>query len=63
MLGLAGAVALSRLMESLLFRTGVVDPITLLVVLAIFGLVAVVASWIPARRASRVDPMIAIRAE
>src|SRR6185436_8968274 len=56
-LGMAGALALSRLLESLLFEIGPFDPLTFLMVTAILIGVAFLACWLPARRAARVDPM------
>ncbi|HYK10375.1 MAG TPA: ABC transporter permease [Gemmatimonadales bacterium] len=62
-LGLIGAALLSRVLASLLFDTPRVDPATYLVVTALLLAVAVVACWVPALRASRVDPIEALRAE
>jgi putative ABC transport system permease protein len=62
-LGLAGAFGLTRLMETLLFGVGARDPLTMLAVAAILGLVAVLACYIPARRAGRVNPVVALRYE
>ncbi len=62
-LGLAGAAALTRFMASLIFGIGVHDPLTFLAVAAILICVAAAASYIPARRAMRVDPMVALRYE
>jgi predicted permease len=62
-LGLLAAFALSRLMSSLLFGVGAADPTTYALVAATLVSAAVVASWLPARRASAVDPMDALRAE
>ena len=59
--GLAGAMALGRVMTGLLFGVSGTDPITLVAVAALFGLVAVVASYVPALRASRLDPVQALR--
>lgn len=61
--GLAGALPLTRLIRSLLFGIGSADPLTYFGVAAILGAVALAACYIPARRATRVDPMIALRYE
>jgi len=61
--GLAGAFGLTRLMRALLFGVSPMDPATLgLVLLALFG-VALLASYLPARRAASVDPLVALRSE
>jgi len=62
-LGIGGAVAAGRLTGTLLAGVGSTDPLTFAAVALIFGLVALCASAIPARRASRVDPMEAVRYE
>jgi putative ABC transport system permease protein len=62
-LGAAGAIVLGRAMRSLLYGVGPNDPATLLTVAAILVAVAALASYVPARRAARVDPVIALRAE
>jgi predicted permease len=62
-IGLAGALALSRTMTSLLFDLSPRDPATLLGVAVLLAAVAFVASYLPARRAARVDPLIALRSE
>jgi predicted permease len=62
-LGLAGAAALTRFMSSFLFGIGVDDPLTFLAVGATLILVAALACCVPARRAMRVDPMVALRYE
>jgi putative ABC transport system permease protein len=62
-LGLAGAAALTRYLEALLFGVTRLDPLTLASAAAAFAGVATIASAIPARRASRVDPLVALRCE
>jgi putative ABC transport system permease protein len=61
--GLAAALALSGLLKSLLFGIGPRDPLTFIAAPAIFVAVALVAAYLPARRAARVSPMEALRAE
>jgi putative ABC transport system permease protein len=61
--GLVGALAATRLLNSLLFGIGASDPITFIAIVLLVSAVAFVAAWLPARRATRVDPIIALRAE
>ena len=63
LIGFAGALAITRVMASMLVGVNPTDPLTFAVIVGIFGIIAVTASWIPARRASRLDPMAAIREE
>ena len=61
--GLAGAFAATRLLSSLLFGVGASDPFTFIAIVLLVSVVAFIAAWLPARRATRVDPIIALRAE
>src|SRR5262249_10417581 len=60
-LGLMGAFALTRLIASLLFKVSVTDPITFLSLPLLLAAVSLLACYMPARRATKVDPLIAIR--
>ncbi len=62
-IGAAGALALTRLMRSLIFGVSASDPLTFAGVAAVLIVVAAVASFVPARRAARVDPIDALRME
>jgi putative ABC transport system permease protein len=62
-LGLAGAVVFSRLLRSLLFEVTPTDPVTFACVAGLLLAVAIAATWLPARRAAKVDPMVALRYE
>jgi ABC-type antimicrobial peptide transport system permease subunit len=62
-IGLAGALALSRYLATVLYGVGPADAATLAGVAAILVAAAAVASWLPARRAARVDPAVTLRAE
>jgi predicted permease len=62
-LGLIGALALTRLMGTLLFGVSPNDPATFIAVSLVLASVALFASWLPASRASRIDPLVALRQE
>jgi predicted permease len=62
-IGLAGAFAGARVLRTFLFDLTPSDPVTYAAIVVVLGVTAVLASWVPALRASRVDPVIALRAE
>jgi predicted permease len=63
MLGLAGALALTRLIRTLLFGLAPHDPLTISIAVMVMIIISAAASYLPARRASRIDPMVALRYE
>ena len=62
-IGIIGSVLAGKLVTSLLFGVNALDPATIVGVLGVLGAVAAVASWLPARRAARVDPLTAMRGD
>jgi putative ABC transport system permease protein len=62
-IGVAGAIAASRLVSTLLFGLAPTDPMTMAAAMTVMALVSALAGYVPARRASRVDPMVALRYE
>jgi ABC-type antimicrobial peptide transport system permease subunit len=61
--GILGSLGLTRLMATLLYGVGARDPATMLLVGAVLALVAVIACYVPARRATKIDPLLAVRYE
>ena len=62
-LGVAAALGLTRVIASLLFNVSATDPATFVSITLLLVIVALIASYIPARRATKVDPLIALRSE
>ena len=63
LLGIAGAFGVTRVVRSLLYNVSATDPLSCVVTAVFLVVVAVLASYVPARRATAVDPMVALRAE
>jgi putative ABC transport system permease protein len=63
LIGLGGAMALTRFMETLVLGVSATDPLTYVTIVSLLTIVALLACWIPARRATKVDPMIALRSK
>ncbi|HYL72909.1 MAG TPA: FtsX-like permease family protein, partial [Bryobacteraceae bacterium] len=61
--GLAGAIALTRFLRTLLFGVNATDPLTFAGIALLLAAIALLASYIPARRAARIDPMVSLRCE
>jgi ABC-type antimicrobial peptide transport system permease subunit len=62
LVGLLGAFSAARVIRGLLFGVTPSDPATLLVVASVMAVIGIIACWIPARRAARIDPAITMRA-
>jgi putative ABC transport system permease protein len=63
LIGVGGAIALTRLMHSLLFNTSATDPATFILISLLLAVAAFLACYLPARRAAKVDPLVALRYE
>jgi cobalamin synthase len=62
-LGVAAALALTRVLKNLLFEARATDPATFALIALLLAIVALLACWIPARRTTRVDPLVTLRHE
>ena len=62
-IGVIASLALTRLMKGLLFGTSATDPVTFIGISLLLVLIGLLASWVPARRATKVDPLVALRYE
>ena len=63
LVGVAASLMLTRVLGSLLFWVGATDPFTFITAIVVFGGMTVLASYVPARRVTKTDPMIALRYE
>jgi ABC-type antimicrobial peptide transport system permease subunit len=61
--GMAAALILTRVLRSLLFQGGITDPFTFLIAIFVFVAMTALASYVPARRVTKTDPMVALRDE
>jgi len=61
--GLVAAVVIGRLLRSFLFGVSILDPLTFAAVVALRPLIALLAAYLPARRATKLDPMVTLRAK
>jgi len=62
-IGLAGSIVLTQFIETLLFEVKAIDPLTYALIASLIVLVSMLACYLPARRASKVDPLVALKYE